>query len=131
VRTLHRELGWTICQRPERPRALVIKVMVSRASVRGGLGSSVASLRVDASAMYGFRVGAVSTCRDTEAAGGRTANCDADQDVCRLLYALRAFTCTLYVAYCYVSSQRSDTFELADVVFRAERETCLACHMAK
>lgn len=42
----------------------------------------------------------------------------------RLLYALRSLAWTLYVAYCYGQSQRSDNdFALVDLVFPSDQES--------
>jgi len=125
VRSAHvcavvRESVWAVCQRLERPRALVDQALVSRKRVRGGVTTSFESLRADASAVGGFCCGAVSTrsCCDLDATG-----CNADQEPSRLFYVLHSFAWTLNVAYWYGRSQHFDVpFRLVDLVIPSDQK---------
>jgi hypothetical protein len=112
------KLGRTVCQRHERPRSLINQIVVSRDSVRGSITSGVERLRVNASSVDRVCFGDVSLCCDRlrEESG-------ADDNVSRLFYALRSFSWTLYVAYCYGYCQREDVrLRLADIVLPSDQE---------
>jgi hypothetical protein len=112
--------GRTVCQRLERPRALVDQTLVSRERVRGRGTRGFQSLRVDASAVGGFCCGDVSTrlCCGRDAAGFH-----ADQELFRLFYALRSFAWTLDVAYWYGKSQYWEVpLRLVDLVVPSDQK---------
>jgi hypothetical protein len=112
------ELGRTVCWRLERPRSLINETVVSRDSVRGSITSGVERLRVNASSVDRVYFGDVSTCCDR--LRGESV---ADGNVSRLFHALRSFSWTLYVAYCYGYCQREDVrLRLADIVLPSDQE---------
>jgi hypothetical protein len=125
VRSAHvcavvREPGGPVCQRLERPRALVDQTLVSRKRMRGRGTRGFESLRVDASAVGGFCRGDVSTrlCCGRDAAG-----LHADQELSRLFYALRSITWMMNVAYWYGKSQYWEVpLRLVDLVIPSDQK---------